>query len=493
VPADQGVELSTAAPSRPETLTPEQPSRPGPGIPRWMLLVLAIVAQAVFALAMKNAPALGLVHALGVFGVGLYAVALRKLPLVAYLCFYLAGSEVLWRQVRVPLPYLAAPYLLIGLSVFVVIVVIGKLGRSARIAIMFFLLLTPAIIATIRTAGEGSRELVAFALSGPLALAALVCFMSQVEADMVTYRRLLWTTLISAVGPFAIAVSDVGAALALEGSIEFSTASNFVTSGGFGPVQVSTVLGLGVLTAVILTLVDTDRPARVIAGVLAFALAVQSLLTFSRGGLFSTALALVALAVYRARDRRVRNRILGVAAVALTLGYFLVVPWIEDFTGGAFSDRFSDVNTERTSLAQNDTQIFFDNIVFGVGPGMTKYQRLSIEICELRTDGCRKEASSHTEFTRLLGEHGIAGVLALSCLVLLAYRSVAKGSRTRPFAAAFMAWALAQMVYANLRVVAVPLAFGLAFLTVTQASGSTSHDDESADPIDDSLTGHAVP
>lgn len=478
-----GCTLSVAVPSSPAPGVPVPLGRPATtsrsGIPRWMLLVMAVVAQAVAALLMKNAPVVALVQGIGVMAAGFYCVGTRNLTMLTSLCGYLVGCEVLWRQARAPLPYLIAPYMISALALFVVIVVLGRLGRDARLAVLYFLLLVPAVVGTIRTAGEGSRELVAFALSGPLALAAMVCFTSQVRTDVRSYRRVLWTTLISAVGPLAFAVSDVSDAIADQRNIKFSSASNFITSGGFGPVQVSAVLGLAALVGIVITIVDTDRPARILAGVLAAVFAVQSLLTFSRGGMFATAIALSALAIYRVRDRRIRNRVAATVAVALALGYFVVVPALEDFTNGAFGKRFSDLQSGRTELAANDTQIFRKNIVFGVGPGMTKYQRLTYEVCELRTDRCGDEASSHTEFTRLLGEHGIPGIMAMAVLLTLAVRAVRRHATDRPFAIAFITWAIAQMFYANLRVVAVPFCFGLAFLTIRQAR-APDHDEEAA-------------
>ncbi len=481
----EGATLTTIQAGPTATTAPGVPSRADSraSIPRWTLLVLAVAGQAALAVAMKSVPSLGIVQAAGVMAVGLYAIGRRNLVLLTCLCAYLTGAEVLWRQTQVPLPYLMAPYALIALSLFVV-VVLGRLGRDARIAFFYFLLLVPSTVNTVRGAGGGSRELIAFALSGPLALAAFVAFTSQMKTTRAVYQRILWTVLVSAVGPLAVAVTDIRSYLAEAGSIEFSKQSNFVTSGGFGPVQVSTVLGLGVVVAVVLTIMEPQRPAKIVAGLLAVGFSVQSLLTFSRGGMFSAAIALSALAIAQARNRRIRNRIIVVVGLALTLGYFFVVPWLNDFTGGAFEERFSDTRSGRTELAANDLTIFTRDPVFGVGPGMTKYQRLGYGICQLRSDDCRDEASSHTEFTRMLGEHGIPGAIAIGALAALALRALRSSSKDRPFAVVFVVWAVSQMFYANLRVVAIPFAFGLAFLTLQDPD---EPDDEMADepPGDD--------
>lgn len=437
-------------------------------LPRWGVLLVAIVAQIIFAYAIGQLPILGLAQAVAILLLGIYGALRRDLTIVLCVLAYLTGCEVLWRQATVPVPYLGAAYLMILLSGFAVLVGIGRVGRDARLAMLYITLLLPAAINTIRTAGSDARELIAFAISGPFALAAFVAFTSQIKVAPWLYRRVLWITLISSIGPLTIAVTRFRAdVLAAGGSLSFTDESNFSASGGFGPVQVSSVLSLGILAAVLLLLSDPSRTARIIAAVAAVALAIQTLLTFSRGGSFSVGIAVFALAMFRANDRRVRRRIIGIAAVALTLAYLLVFPWLESFTDGAFEERFRDTSSSRTELAANDTELFQENIVLGVGPGMTKFQRLSYEVCELRSDNCRDEASSHTEFTRMLGEHGIPGVLAIAALLALVVRAFARLGPGRGFAVAFLAWTIAQMFYANLRVTAVPFAFGMAFLRLT--------------------------
>jgi O-antigen ligase len=452
-----------------------------------MILVMAIVGEIALALLMQDAKILGLLHAAAIMACGLYAVLQRNLALVMCVIAYTTGSEVLWRQVRAPIFYLAAPYIVIALSLFAVLFVLQRVGRDARLAALYAALLLPAIIATIRTTGEGSREIISFALTGPIALASFVAFTSQVRIEGWLYRRVLWIVLISAVGPLTIAVSSLQEALAAN-AVSFNSESNFITSGGFGPVQVSSMLSLGIMAAIFLIIYETNPTARVIASVLAVVMAVQTLLTFSRGGSFSVGIAMAALAVFSARDRRVRNSVLAVAAIALALAYFVVFPWLEDFTQGAFEQRFSDTTTTRTELAANDTEIFSENIVLGVGAGMTKYQRLTYEVCQLRSDKCTDEASSHTEFTRMLSEHGIPGLIGIVILGILAWHAFRRPGIGRSLAVAWLAWTIAQMFYANLRIVAVPFAFGLAFLRVVPGPSDEATDDEDVDqglgPVD---------
>ncbi|MEX0768755.1 MAG: O-antigen ligase family protein [Microthrixaceae bacterium] len=439
---------------------------------------MALLLEVGTALLLQEVRIFGLVHAAAILLIGMYAVLRRNLAMLICILAYITGSEVMWRQVRAPIFYLAAPYLFIILSSFAVLFVLKHIGKDGKIALLYAAVMLPGMAITVGTTGAGAREIIAFALSGPLALAAFVMFTSQVRIAPWLYRRVLWVTLISSVGPLTIAVADVRSELAAAGRINFSSQSNFATSGGFGPVQVSSALSLGIMAAILLIISEREKVPKIIASFLAIILGVQVLLTFSRGGSFAVGIAMTALAVVQARNRRIRNSILGVSAVALALAYFLIFPWLENFTDGAFEARFSNTQSSRTDLAANDAEIFADNFVFGVGPGMTKYQRLGYAICQIRSDQCVDEASSHTEFTRMLGEHGIPGIISIVLLVMLAVSAAKRAGPGRAFAIAWVAWAVAQMFYANLRIVAVPFAFGLAFLRLTEEINPTPERDE---------------
>ena len=63
--------------------------------------------------------------------------------------------------------------------------------------------------------------------------------------------------------------------------------------------------------------------------------------------------------------------------------------------------------TGREDIARADLEVWFDNPVLGVGPGVAK---------EYRAATFGRAAAAHTEFTRLLAEHGILGLVALIIL-----------------------------------------------------------------------------
>jgi hypothetical protein len=72
----------------------------------------------------------------------------------------------------------------------------------------------------------------------------------------------------------------------------------------------------------------------------------------------------------------------------------------------------------------------------------------------------------HTEFTRMLGEHGMLGALSVILLLAMAWRALrAKGATfSRGVQASFLTWSLLSMLHVAMRIAAISFVFGLAFL-----------------------------
>ncbi len=437
-------------------------------LPRWFLLVAAIAAQIVFARIMITAPQVGLFQLVAVTALILWAALKRATTVSICLIAYIPAMEICLRQNRAPIPYLAAPYLLILIAVLAIFTVYGNLTKPGRTALLYLALLVPSAIVTISMAGSSAREPIVFALAGPTSLAALIVLFSQVRLQLWLYRRVLWVFLISGMAPIAVAATSINDYVQAGLSINFNDESNFATSGGFGPVQVSSVMGLSVVIAMLAVMVERELFTRILAALLGLLAATMSFLTFSRGGMTAAVLALAALIIVA--NPIGRKRVFTIVGVSLAIGYFVLIPWLNTFTEGGFETRFTDTKSNRTELAQSDIEIFRDNVAFGVGPGMTKYQRLTWEICQLRSDKCDSEGSSHTEFTRMLSEHGVSGIVAGVFLLMLPVQAFRRAGPSRAITVTFLTWAIAQMFYANFRVSAVAVAFAFAFIRIDLTS-----------------------
>lgn len=421
---------------------------------RMILLALIHLPLAVL---MVHLPVVATIHACLVFGLGVWWMISQHRPeRVACVAAYIAGGEVLWRMARAEIFWEFGKYAVAGL------LGIGLLRyfqrwRNAVLPVGYFALLLPAVPLTIGALGFSglARSRLSFDLSGPLALAVAVLFFSQLQATARTIKLLFWSVLAPTCGIAAFVLYHI----LLAQSLAFSNESNFTTSGGFGPNQVSSSLGLGALLSLMLALQEERRSKRFwISLILMLWMSIQAALTFSRGGIYSAALATFIATIHYLRIPRARAALFTLAATGLLIGGFFVIPWLNSFTEGMLEKRFSNTDsTHRDEIALADLQVWMESPLLGVGPGMARDER--------RTLGYfGHQIAAHTELTRLLSEHGTPGLLALVALVLMiaqAYRR-AGGLAARAHVAVLTAWSLSEMMHAGMRVAAISFVFGLA-------------------------------
>jgi O-Antigen ligase len=401
-----------------------------PNIERDLALTAAFaIGHAFLALVMRQYPMLGVVHAFACVGIGMYVAARRPLAEVAIVIGYICAAEVLWRMTRVPIFWEFSKYAVI------VIGFIGVLRTRAHnnrgLALGYFGLLLPSSILTVFALDlGGAREQISFNLAGPMTLAVCILLFSNMPLDGAAIRRTLLWQLGPIIGIAALAYQGISRAE----SIQFVMDSNSILSGGYGPNQVSATLGIGVLGCVLLLLTRKEPThVRIVLMAVVLVLGAQAALTFSRGGLAMAGAATVAAASYLLRDRRARATLLVLSGLVYIAATVYVVPYLEVFTEGKLGERFATLDpTGRTELLGFDLQIFADNPVLGVGPGIATPMR-----AEMGHFG-----AAHTEYTRMLAEHGMLGAISLVLLVIVFVRTVMQ-SRTvlaRAFVTAFIVW-----------------------------------------------------
>jgi len=103
---------------------------------------------------------------------------------------------------------------------------------------------------------------------------------------------------------------------------------------------------------------------------------------------------------------------------------------------------------------RRDLALWEESPLLGVGPGMSKLSRV---------EGMRSMIA-HTEFTRLVAEHGTVGIIALATLFVLGITSIlgAPPGIPRALATCLVAWSLLYMTHAAMRLAAPGFFFGLA-------------------------------
>ena len=266
--------------------------------------------------------------------------------------------------------------------------------------ILYFALLLPsAFIPLTEQDFETVKGDLSFNLSGPFTLALSAWFFGNLDADRIERRSLL----LSLMAPI-VSVGAITLFLIITRDVAFGGGSNKEASGNFGPNQVSAMLGVAGVAALLCMVEDgvTKMFRLLMLTIMVFVL-VQSALTFSRGGLYTFIGSSLLGFVYLAGDARKRVRLV-VACVALYgLAEYVVIPRLDQFTDGTLTQRFEDTRLSgRDSLVESEIEIWLENPLFGVGPGQAMYHR----------DVSVVDAAAHTEFSRLLAEHGLFGLTA---------------------------------------------------------------------------------
>lgn len=423
------------------------------------------------ALAMRQSEPLSTMHAFGTLGVAVLLALHRRVELVLFAAAYITGAEVLWRMTDAHVFWEFGKYAVGGLFLLRMATLNGV--RWEVRSIVYFLLLVPSIPLTLATYDFGqAREQISFNLSGPFLLMIAVWFLGHLKLTEARVQTAFAVMLAPMLGIAAITLYTTYTTPQLV----FNTASNVVTSGGFAPNQVSTILGLGALLAFLLAVMArAGLPYRLLMFSICILLTMQTAMTFSRGGLYAAAAAGVGAAFYLMRDARARIGIVLAGASLLVAIDRVVLPRLDAFTGGMLMTRLRRTTTTgRAEIMAADLEVWMRNPIFGVGPGGAYGVR--------ETD--IGPVAAHTEFTRLLAEHGFLG---LAAFLLLVWMSVAfflrqETKQGRALVTAFVVWSVVTMLHSAMRLVAPSLVFGMAAALIYERARSRRWREEEPAP-----------
>lgn len=332
--------------------------------------------------------------------------------------------------------------------------------------LLYFLLLLPSLLVVNFPDLQIAREEVSFNLSGPflLALSAIYFYNRMLSGNdaMKIFRNALLPLLTLLV--YLILVTPN-----LE-DIEFGTESNFQASGGFGPNQVSTVIGL----AIFLLMVGLFYKAYLINSLLVDILfmglfVVRGLATFSRGGMIGAVIGGIILMGYTAVASRRPSVYAAIFSFLLFAGGLGAIVWnyVNEQTEGRLEYRYEgknyltgkqkDLTSGRTDIMLSELSLFYQNPIFGIGPGMGTL---------LVTNKAGRAAHSHSEYTRLLAEHGAFGILALLILIVAPLIQIFKLPRAhRPLPMAIFVFVLFTLSHSAMRLAIPGFFYGLCLIT----------------------------
>jgi len=411
---------------------------------------LFIVAHFILGAILISVPILSTLHAYATVALGVFWALTKPPGYAACAAGYVVGAEVLWRMTDASFFWEGGKYaviLILGLSLLQ-----SKTKRIPVAPLCYFLLFLPSILLTLDAVGlTRTRDYVSFNLSGPLALFISAWFFSSLKLS----SRQLQAVLFAIIAPI-ISISIFALLRTFSASaIVWNNTSMFASSGGFGPNQVSTVMGLGVVVVLLMLLTGKySRISRVLLALIAVVFFIQGLLTFSRGGMVGALITSAFVALHAVRDHQQRVRLIVALLIFVPVMVFVVIPALNNMTQGVLETRFSDTNlTNRDVIIRQELQLFLDNPIAGAGPGVGTYLR---------------GVAAHTEFTRMLGEHGLLGVASLCLLIYMAAHQYlrSKDIAIRGLRGSLILWSLLVMTNAAMRTASVSFMFGIPFAQI---------------------------
>ena len=348
----------------------------------------------------------------------------------------------------------------------------GASSKTVPYWIYLLILFPGVVIASTTISFEADfRKLIAFNISGPVCLgvSALYCYYKKIKKE--DFQRVILMLLMPLIAQmtylylYTPSMSDVN--ISLNG--------NYAATAGFGPNQISTVLGLGCFLLCTRLFTIKDKFITIVNITLLVLMGYRAVITFSRGGVFTALICTVAFLIffyYKEGSKKMEGtniRIIGMTAIFLVVWLFSSLE-----TSGLIGNRYTnrdaagqlkeDISTGRVELIETELSAFYHNPIMGIGVGKGR---------EYRLENLGISINTHNEISRLLSEHGILGIFALVILIFVPIVFWTKFKNNYYFLA-FVAFWFLTINHSAMRIALPAFVYGLALLYIV---------DEKKDPV----------
>lgn len=379
------------------------------------------------------------IYSLLIVIVGFYIVVKNKNKNneILYVIAYIAGSEVFLRTTYGNHFYELGKYLMLFFT-FLGFFYSGFL-KIKNPYLIYLLVLLPSVFLSFMYINDDVRKTISIEILGPICLGVLALY---------TYKRQISAKQIRIIlNLIALPILSSCVFLILRYSHNIYRvnpyASNFYFSGDYTPNQMATVLGLGFFIYLLKIIIESDSEKIFYLNIILFCLiSYRAFLTFSRGGILTAVLTIIILflSIYISRKGYYTlKRKIGLSFILFVSIFALTScqtqnKLINRYTNLKLLDsKYNFKKDGRYIQAKSDFENFIEKPILGVGVGKAK---------EIRMIKYKKEMSTHSEATRLLSEHGILGLLALSILIFYPLQLYSKDLRNFYLLPFFVFWLL---------------------------------------------------
>jgi hypothetical protein len=377
---------------------------------------------------------------------------------------YVVGSEVFLRMTQGNPLYEISKY---GVIVYIFMgMYYSGFSKSATPYWIFLLLLVPSVVLStfVLDFDTNLKNTIAFNISGPVCLGV---------ASIYTYRRKIplsqMNSILLSMGlPIVTCMVYLTFYTPNIRDLITSTQSNHETSGGFGPNQVATILGMGMFIFFSRIILESrNKYLLIINLIVALNISYRGVVTFSRGGMITGLLMIILLVMFLYFKSNFGGRVkLNYIIVLIAIALIATWGYTSSQTGGLINKRYANQDasgrekeskfTGREDLALNEWNTFLKNPIFGVGVGK------GVEVRKAETGD---PTLSHDEITRMLAEHGSLGIVGLLILFftpLVLYLE----NKFNMFLLCFLAFWFLTINHAAMRTAAPAFVYSLSLLNV---------------------------
>ncbi|MCF6132659.1 O-antigen ligase family protein [Flavobacterium wongokense] len=438
--------------------------------------ILLIAAHALIGILIFLIRPLSKFYAIAMLAVGLYYVikTRNKNNEVLYVSAYIVGSEVFLRMTGGNLLYESSKYAVMIFMAFGMYY--SGFSKNAIPFWIYLLLLLPGVLVATETLNLQTdiRKAIAFNISGPacLGVSAIYCYNRKILVSEVNKILLSLALPVFATTIYLILYTpDLKEVLT-------GTGSNNETSGGFGPNQVATLLGIGMF--VFFSRLILESKSKLIFAVnliVLFNITYRGLVTFSRGGMVTGFVMIVLFLAYIYANTKSQGRY-NLYKLLLFMSAAFLMTWLytSNQTGGLIDKRYANKDaagrvkesqlTGREEIWDSEIDDFLDNPIFGIGVAK------ALEVREEKSGGLI--IASHSEISRTLAEHGTMGIIAL-LIVFFTPIFLFLDNRQHIYMFCFLFFWLLTINHAAMRIAAPAFVYSLSLLKVFMDEAPALH------------------
>ena len=388
---------------------------------------------------------------------------------------YIAGAEVFLRMIKGFFLYETGKY---AVMLFLILgIFLGPFKQKFSVHFIFYiLLLLLGIVFTQVPEGESLRTNIVFNLSGPIVLgvSALYFYLRPISKQkLMDGLFFMLLPLFSMITYLYFRTPDLK-------EIVFGGAALGETSGGFGPNQVATAIGLGMFILVaFLFLKERLTGYLYLDAFFLIYFTYRGLLTFSRGGILTAVIAIMGFSFFFILYKKMNLQVL--FKYVLILGFFIFAIWIytSNITGGMLDNRYTgknasgiqkkDITSGREDILEFQFTNFFEHPL-GIGVGNGKYERMK-KIQKVT-------AASHNEVGRMVEEHGVIGFVLLLLLLIMPLINFFKGNNfQKAFIIAFYLMWFLTINHSAMRVALPGFIYALSLIRITDIENDLIEDE----------------